>query len=162
MSGAQKAIGMVVGIVSRTAMTGRAASLAAALAIACMAGPDAAATDRLAQALDVPEQIAPDTGGDRTRIEEIPSQDGGDPIRAEQFVGGRDLCDPSVSEAERRRHGVDCEAIERREREGLPPRQGQAGTADDPLLQPRDREAREEFDALELGDDVPATIILQK
>lgn len=69
--------------------------------------------------------------------------------------GGRDLCDPTVSEAERRRAGVDCSERIRIERKAV------TGLAEDPLLQPPE-DFEDGFDALDLGDDVPATVILQQ
>jgi hypothetical protein len=77
-----------------------------------------------------------------------------------------DFCDPSVPEAERRRLGIDCEALERARAEAReaagdarPPR---TGSAADPLLTPRDDAQRQQFRDLGLGDDVPATVILQQ
>lgn len=101
------------------------------------------------------EQIAPRDGADAARIEEIPVEDR--PGLAIEQPQGRDLCDPSVSEAQRRAAGVDCS--ERALRTAPRPR---AGTTQDPLLQPRDRALREGFEALDLGDDVPPTVILQQ
>lgn len=99
------------------------------------------------------EQIAPLDGGDAIRVEEIAPTTG---VGVEQ-AHGRDLCDPSVSPAERLAAGVDCERIMEStdaERRFLP--------APDPLLQPRREDLREEFDALGLDEDVPATVILQQ
>jgi hypothetical protein len=122
--------------------------------------------------LDLPEQIGtgersvmpPDTDGRQTaprgqfRIDDIPT-DAGDRTRVQQPQGTRDLCGPETSDAERRRLGVVCPS------EPLPGAAGQRaarpGTRDDPLLTPRDEDARQEFRSLGLGDDVPATVILQ-
>jgi len=127
----------------------------------------------LADALDVPEQIAPqgsaDIGDgsiapppdDQIRVDEIGAGDASDPVSVEQSQEGRDLCDPSVSDATRARYGVDCEALDARERANVPGTAPAVGTASDPLLQPRDKDARDNFEDLNLGDDVPATVILQ-
>jgi len=69
---------------------------------------------------------------------------------------GRDLCDPSVAEAVRRAAGVNCQS--NLATNGIRPR---TGIANDPRLTPRDQKMRDAFDALGLGDDVPATVILQ-
>ncbi len=89
---------------------------------------------------DVP-QIAPANGGG---------------IGVEQPTG-RDLCDPSVPDSVRRAAGVDCE------RE-IPADGGKArpALAQDPLLTPRDETLKGDFEGLGLGDDVPATVILQQ
>ncbi|MEL6768819.1 MAG: hypothetical protein AAFP17_16675 [Pseudomonadota bacterium] len=106
------------------------------------------------------EEILPDAAapGEKVRIETItPEVDG---TAAEQTEGGRDLCGPETSDAERRRLGIDCDALIRMQRHsGEAP---EIGTARDPLLTPRDDEARRDFDALDLGRDVPATVILQQ
>lgn len=102
------------------------------------------------------EQISPQ---EKTQIDEIGGPVG-DATQAEQSIGGRDLCGPDVSAATRRRLGVDC---------GAPVRpgahdamDGRVGTRTDPLLTPRNPGAQEEFEDLGLGDDVPATVILQQ
>lgn len=141
------------------------------------AAPALGQSARGGDALDVPEQIAPaarpSVGADqvapaqeqaeeKVRVEEIAPEDGGDPTRVEQSTGGRDLCDPSVSEEVRRRYGVDCDELERRERaeDGARGRAAD-GTVEDSLLQPRDRGAERQFEDLEIDDDVPPTFILQ-
>ncbi|MEM9046421.1 MAG: hypothetical protein AAGC81_17185 [Pseudomonadota bacterium] len=122
------------------------------------------AEDMLLQALELPEQIttSPATGASQITVDEINQGAVGDPTSAQQSVGGKDLCDPSVSDAVRRRHNVDCAALNMREQAGTTQQSGVTGTASDPLLQPRDDEARQEFQNLGLGDDVPATVILQR
>ncbi|MEM7527553.1 MAG: hypothetical protein AAF416_07700 [Pseudomonadota bacterium] len=114
-------------------------------------------TDRSVAAPSIPaEQI---TLQDKTKIEEI----GGavdDATQAEQTVGGRDLCGPDVSAATRKRLGVDCGAPVRARTGG--DMDARVGTRTDPLLTPRDRDAQQQFEELGLGDDVPATVILQQ
>jgi D-alanyl-D-alanine carboxypeptidase len=87
------------------------------------------------------QQIAPASGGG---------------IDVEQPTG-RDLCDPQVSEAMRRAAGIDCQSDLRTD--GMRPR---TGIANDPLLTPRDKTLKDDFNSLGLGDDVPATVILQQ
>ena len=101
------------------------------------------------------EQIAPRQGGDPVRVEEIAPLTGPG-IDVEQ-AEGRDLCGPEVSPAQRLAAGVDCERIMEStdaDRQILP--------APDALLEPRREDLREEFDALGLDEDVPATVILQQ
>lgn len=93
------------------------------------------------------------------QIEEISPESGVAATRVEQSGGGRDLCDPSVSDATRRRYGVDCGEISAPGDGGTG--KPVAGIAHDPLLQPRDEDMRKDFESLDLGDDVPATVILQ-
>lgn len=103
------------------------------------------------------EQIAPLEGGDAIRVDEIaPTTGVGVGVGVEQ-AGGRDLCDPSVSPAQRLAAGVDCErSIEATDAEQ------QGGRPPNSLLEPRGEDLKEEFDALDLGEDVPATFILQQ
>lgn len=147
------ATGTALGPASRTA--------AAAVATALLCGALTLQPAR-GEGLDLPEQIGtPQAGGaDQIRIEEIGPGDAGNPVTVEQSEGGHDLCDPSVSEATRRRAGVDCSAPETAGRgaAGAP----RTGTVDDPLLRPRDDDQRRQFESLDLGDDVPATVILQQ
>ncbi len=107
--------------------------------------------------LDVPEQIG-GTGGDST----FQIETGMAPLAPEEKTRvdqpeGRDLCDPSVPDSARRAAGVDCEreisADGGRARPAL---------AQDPLLTPRDKTLKSDFEDLGLGDDVPATVILQQ
>jgi hypothetical protein len=154
----------------QAAARGRGALPALVLALAAVPG-GAADEPGKADGLDLPQQIAPETE-DPAAIDELESAaedpvgmeglglDGTrDPARVEQPRDPRDLCDPSVPQSVRDGLGIDCEAL------GLPlpdaPR-ARPGTARDPLLTPRDRKARDRFEALELGDDVPPTILLQK
>lgn len=152
---------------------GRGAGALLALSLALAAPPGRAADEPdEANGLDLPRQITP-RGVDPAEIDELESDaddpvrmeglriDGaGDPTRVEQPRDARDLCDPSVPQSVRDRLGIDCEALGR----PLPDAAARprTGSARDPLLTPRDREAREQFEDLELGDDVPATIILQQ
>jgi hypothetical protein len=125
-------------------------ALAAAMTPAAMAqGGDTGGS------LSVPEQIGGTTGGDAESVQQIAPADGGG-IDVEQPTG-RDLCDPSVPDSARRAAGVDCE------RE-IPADAGRArpALADDPLLTPRDETLKDDFQGLDLGDDVPATVILQQ
>lgn len=117
----------------------------------------AVAGDASAEGLDVPEQIQIPTGGSDVQIESIGAGDAGNPVAVEQSTGGRDLCDPSVSASTRRRYGVDCSAPEAGGK-GT----DQMGAQTDPLLQPRDADQRRQFESLGLGEDVPATVILQQ
>jgi hypothetical protein len=105
--------------------------------------------------LSVPEQIGGTTSGDAENVQQIAPADGGG-IDVEQPTG-RDLCDPSVPDSARRAAGVDCE------RE-IPADAGRArpALADDPLLTPRDETLKDDFQGLDLGDDVPATVILHQ
>ncbi|MEM6677124.1 MAG: hypothetical protein AAF675_04540 [Pseudomonadota bacterium] len=129
-------------------------------------------TPALAQSgLDLPAQIGtPDrsvgsdailpsaTPSDKLRVDSITPEV--NQTSAEQTDGGRDLCGPETSDAERRRLGIDCSALtsapEHTDRGPV------VGTSRDPLLTPRDEEARRDFNALGLDDDVPATVILQQ
>jgi len=108
--------------------------------------------------LDVPEQIGGTRGGDST----FQIETGLVPLTTEEKTRvdqpeGRDLCDPSVPDSARRAAGVDCE------RE-IPADGGKARPtlAEDPLLTPRDKTLKGDFEDLGLGDDVPATVILQQ
>ncbi len=118
------------------------------------AKPAAAKSPGVDAGADPGDQIATQNG-DPTLIESI-SGDASGGVDVEQTAGGRDLCDPSVSEATRRAAGVDCSA--RVEIGGPAPR---AGLAKDPLLQPNNPEIKRDIEDLGLGDDVPATVILQ-
>lgn len=69
---------------------------------------------------------------------------------------GRDLCDPSVSKKQRRAAGVDCSARIKA------PTPGHTGLAQDSLLTPQQKDVGDEFESLDLGDDVPSTVILQQ
>ena len=95
---------------------------------------------------------------DRRDAEEIPQigRANGGGIGIAQPTG-RDLCDPSVAEAVRRAAGVNCQS--NLATNGTRPR---TGIANDPLLTPPDQRMRDAFDALGLGDDIPATVILQQ
>ncbi|MEM7498290.1 MAG: hypothetical protein AAF371_09905 [Pseudomonadota bacterium] len=139
-----------------------------ALVVAAMLPPIANAQN----GIDLPDQIGtPDrsVGAEeilpgqidpvaKTQAETItPKVDG---TTAEQSVGGRDLGGPDVSDATRKRLGIDCDALIGPD--GKPRPAGRVGTRSDPLLTPRDEDARRDFDALELGDDVPPTVILQQ
>ena len=107
--------------------------------------------------LSVPDQIGVPTDGPDFQIDIGPAQIAPeDKTRVDQ-PKGRDLCDPSVPESARRAAGVDCER-------GIPVDAGEArpALAEDPLLTPRDETLKGEFEDLDLGDDVPATIILQQ
>lgn len=116
------------------------------------------ATPALAQSLDVPDQIQIPSGGGNADLQIGGAA--GNPVSVEQSTGGSDLCDPSVSASTRRRAGVDCDAPEAGGK--APDAYSQTGTQDDPLLQPRDDDQRRQFESLGLGDDVPATVILQQ
>lgn len=99
------------------------------------------------------QQITPSTGG---KVLIDPAAGQASRSAAVQQSGGRDLCDPSVPDSVRKAAGVDCSrqiSIERRATTGL---------ADDPLLRPRREDLDQGFDALGLGKDVPATVILQQ
>ena len=130
---------------------GRAGLLAFAVASAGLAA---------AEGLDMPEQIGPGSSrpADRVQVDGIgaPRED---PARIEQSPRSVDLCGPDVPEAERRRLGIDCTALDRREAGGA--KEGPRGLSEDPLLSPRDPDAAREFRDLGLGEDVPATVILQ-
>ncbi len=108
--------------------------------------------------LTVPEQIGGTTGGNST----FQIETGLVPLTPDEKTRidqpeGRDLCDPSVPDSARRAAGVDCE------RE-IPADAGRArpALAEDPLLTPRDKTLKGDFKDLGLGDDVPATVILQQ
>ncbi|MEO1601814.1 MAG: hypothetical protein AAFU49_15390 [Pseudomonadota bacterium] len=117
------------------------------------------ASPGLAEGLDVPDQIQIPSGGGTADLQ-IGGAAAGNPVSVEQSTGGRDVCDPSVSASTRRRAGVDCDAPEAGGK--APDAYGQTGTQSDPLLQPRDDDQRRQFESLRLGDDVPATVILQQ
>ncbi len=91
---------------------------------------------------------------DAEEVHQIAPADGGGIGIAQPT--GRDLCDPSVAAAVRRAAGVNCQSD--LAANGIRPR---TGIANDPLLTPRDKRMRDSFDSLGLGDDVPATVILQ-
>ena len=105
--------------------------------------------------LCLPEQIGGTTGGDARNVQQIAPADGGG-IDVEQPTG-RDLCDPNVPGAQRRAAGIDCKID--LATDGLRPR---TGIANDPLLAPRNKTLKDDFDSLGLGDDIPATVILQQ
>lgn len=112
--------------------------------------------------VDLPEQIPLEgAAGDAVRIEGIEPADGADPVAVEQPLNAVDLCDPSVPEEKRRRAGVKCSGPEVQAPPPTPGLRPRVGSADDPLLTPSDRNAREGFKELDLGKDVPATVILQ-
>lgn len=152
-------------------MTRAAPILAAMAALALLAlGAKAQTIDQLApKAGDgAVDQLAPANGQAAPDVGQISAPNGDDAARIEEIgpgdvdvsveqPQGRDLCDPSVSEAQRRAAGVDCT---RKVVRGAPP--PRTGTAEDPLLTPRDQEMREGFQSLDLGDDVPPTVILQR
>ncbi len=162
--------------------SGLAFALVAALTPAVMAPTAMAQGDATEGSLTVPEQIGvpkhsniqsqigqptdsntqlqigvPTDDKTQLQIEPVPAQ--GAPqgkTRVEQ-PEGQDLCDPSVAEAVRRAAGVDCERqISTSEGKARPT------IAEDPLLSPRDETLKGDFDDLNLGDDVPATVILQQ
>jgi hypothetical protein len=107
---------------------------------------DSAATDQLGatdqRGVEDLQQIDPAHNGD---------------VNVEQSTG-RDLCDPQTSAAARRAAGIDC----RSNIEANGKQQPRAGVANDPLLTPRDKTVKDDFKSLGLGDDVPATVILQQ
>lgn len=150
-----------------------ATPLVAAAVLLCMAGaaPAQTATEGFnfppsrpgtGRPIDVPEQIPLQTGpSDAVRIEGIAPRNGADPVAVEQPGGTVDLCDPSVPESRRRAAGVDCDRAEVQSPPPTTGRRPRAGTASDPLLTPRDPGTREGFKELDLGDDVPPTVILQ-
>lgn len=103
----------------------------------------------LAQTLDVPEQIGasdPSVG-----VQMISPDDVGDRARVQQS-GGRDLCGPTVSDEERLRLGVDCQALKERER----------ALGETEAERPDYKNTLDNIDTLNLGEDVPATVILQQ
>lgn len=116
------------------------------------------ATSAMAQGstLSIPDQIGAPSNGDDFQIETAPSEPR-EKTMVDQTNGGRDLCDPSVSDAERARAGVDCES-----EISVNGDDGDGGIASDPLLAPRADDLKDELKSLDLGDDVPATIILQQ
>ncbi len=95
-----------------------------------------------------------DRRGAENVLQIAPAAGGG--IDVEQPTG-RDLCDPNVPGAVRRAAGIDCQSD--LATDGMQPR---TGIANDPLLTPRDKTFKDDFDSLGLGDDVPATVILQQ
>jgi len=109
--------------------------------------------------LSVPDQIGGGTTGNGTtfQIETGPAPIAPDEKTRIDQPEGQDLCDPSVPDSARRAAGVDCER-------GIPVDAGEArpALAKDPLLTPRDETLKGDFDDLNLGDDVPATVILQQ
>ena len=100
------------------------------------------------------EQLGTTDRRDAEDIPQIAPANGGG-IDVEQPTG-RDLCDPHVPAAVRRAAGIDCQSDLRAD--GMRRR---TGAANDPLLTPRDKTLKDDFDSLGLGDDVPATVILQ-
>ena len=69
---------------------------------------------------------------------------------------GQDLCDPSVPAWKRRAAGVNCDKQIQVQQNTANP-----GLTNDPLLTPREKTVGDEFESLDLGDDVPSTVILQ-
>jgi hypothetical protein len=109
-------------------------------------------------ALSVPEQIGAPKDDHTLQIQIAPAPSAAEEkTRVDQTRGGRDLCDPSVSDAERARAGVECDGELSVNGETAPP-----GLAEDPLLKPRDDAVEGDFKGLDLGDDVPPTVILQQ
>lgn len=130
-----------------------------ALALAGAAVPAATAQGTgTGGSLSVPEQIGGPAGDSGFQLDIAPATEPPkDKTRVDQTVGGRDLCDPSVSEAERARAGVDCESELRVD--GEP---NETGLASDPLLTPDNKVLDEQRKSLGLGRDVPSTVILQQ
>lgn len=104
-------------------------------------------------AQDVP-QIGKPAAGDGLQID-LGNQNG-TKSRVDQATG-RDLCDPSVPEARRKAAGVSCP--DHLKTNGT---QKRSGLADDPLLRPKAEDLNKDFKSLDLGDEVPSTVILQQ
>ncbi len=114
------------------------------------------------------QQLSPSGGDADLQIETQPNGDADGELQIQSGSGeqtgvavdqpkGRDLCDPSVSARKRRAAGVDCDS--QIKANGHP---ATTATAKDPLLAPQEKTVGQEFQDLDLGDDVPSTVILQQ